>query len=110
MKDWQLLAGVCFAAAFGWALLSAADARTVERQPGTITEVFVREVAVDQLPIETPIVDALVDLDEFERQSDCLWVFLQAAAVELTVEVVWAAGVWTDAQGGACLVIGEDDE
>jgi len=30
--------------------------------------------------------------------------------LELTFEMVWAAGEVTDALGGACFVIGEDDE
>ena len=60
--------------------------------------------------VETPVADSLVDWVEFDRQSECLWVFLAASGVELTLQTVVAAGDWTDALGGACLVIGEDDE
>lgn len=61
--------------------------------------------------IETPIVDSLVDWDEVDRQNECLWVFLQDHfGYDLTLDRVLAAGYWTDALGGACLVIGEDNE
>jgi len=72
-------------------------------------ETVVRTVEVER-KVETPIADSLVDWDEHERQSKCLWVFLQDSGVELTLNTVIAAGDWTDALGGACKVIGEDDE
>ena len=106
----KIAAVACGLTVFGWALVAAADARHEQVQATVHTEVFVQTVQVEPVLPDTPLIDALVDLDEFERQSDCLWVFLQQFAVELNVEVVWAAGVWTDALGGACLVIGEDDE
>ena len=106
----KVAAAVVAVSVFGWALVAAADARHAQVQPVVITEVIVHTVAAAPELVDTPVIDAMVDLDEFERQSDCLWVFLQQSAVELSVEVVWAAGVWTDALGGACLVIGEDDE
>ena len=59
-------------------------------------------------PEPTPIADSRIDWVEQERQNACLWEFLQASGVELTLESVWAAGEWTDALGGACAVIGED--
>jgi hypothetical protein len=62
------------------------------------------------LQVETPLVDELVDWVEVERQTDCLWEYLNASGVEITLEIVLAAGTWTDALGGACLVIGDDDE
>jgi hypothetical protein len=76
-------------------------------------EVRVVTVEVDRPEPEwedTPILDGLVDWVEQDRQDECLWRFLQASGVELTLETVMAAGVWTDALGGACRVIGEDDE
>ena len=85
-------------------------------QPATHVETVTETVPV---PVEmpdmagrtvTPILDSFVDWDELDRQNDCLWAFLQGHDVELTLESVWAAGDWTDALGGACLVIGEDDE
>jgi hypothetical protein len=96
--------------AFGWALVAAADSRQEPVQGMTWTETFVQTVAAGPDLVETPHADSLVDWDEVDRQTDCLWLLLQDAGVELTLEVVLAAGVWTDALGGACLVIGEDDE
>jgi len=86
--------------------------------PQTITvteyEVIVREVErewVEREWVETPIADSLVDWDEVDRQTDCLWIFLQDHfGYDLTLDRVMAAGYWTDELGGACAVIGEDDE
>jgi len=69
-------------------------------------ETIVRTVEVERT-VETPFADSLVDWDEHERQSECLWVFLQDSGVELTLNTVIAAGDWTDALGGACYLIGE---
>jgi hypothetical protein len=97
--------------AFGWALVTAADARH-EAKP---TEVAFQVLTVGS-PLtveddgETPIADALVDWDRVDFETDCLWDLLVGSGVELTFENVWAAGVWTDALGGACQMIGEDDE
>jgi hypothetical protein len=98
--------------AFGWSLVAAADARH-EAKP-VVYETLVKYVEVEQtwaeaLEVPTPIADSLLDMDEVERQTDCLWEFMQAAGVEITLQTVMAAGTWTDALGGACLVIGEDD-
>jgi hypothetical protein len=99
---------------FGWALVTAADARHEAKQPLYET-VVVTQVQSEQsewqraLEVETPISDSLVDWDEVERQTDCLWDFMSQAGVEITLEIVLAAGTWTDALGGACLVIGEDE-
>jgi hypothetical protein len=96
---------------FGWALVAAAEARLEPPKPALVrTEVVVRTVEVEPVEVETPIADGLLDWVELERQTDCLWELLQREQVEITFEVVIAAGVWTDALGGACLVIGEDDE
>lgn len=106
------LFGFCVAAcAFGWALLAAAETRT--QALGTQVEYRVITVEVVQPPepwVETPLADALIDWHEHDRQTDCLWKLLQREQVEITFEVVMAAGVWTDALGGACRAIGEDDE
>ena len=97
-----------FAAGMLTALLTVQPAPQVE----TVTETVVRPVQMPDMAgrMGTPILDSFVDWDELDRQNDCLWEFLQAHDVELTLESVWAAGEWTDALGGACLVIGEDDE
>lgn len=75
-------------------------------------EVIVHEVERKPEWVETPILDSFVkDWDEIDRQSDCLFEYLQAhVGWEITLERVLAAGLWTDSLGGACLVIGVDDE
>jgi hypothetical protein len=104
-------------AVFGWALVTAADARH-EAKP---TQVAYQVVTVgaeqqsdawqDALEVKTPVIDELVDWDEVERQTDCLWVFLtEHFGHDITLDRVLAAAAWTDELGGACLVIGEDDE
>jgi hypothetical protein len=106
---WTVLA----LAGFGWALVTAADARH-EARPVEVAYQVVPAASQpswdEALEWETPVIDALVDWDEVDRQTDCLWDFLQASGVEITLQTVVAAGAWTDALGGACLVIGEDDE
>jgi hypothetical protein len=104
-------------AVFGWALVTAADARH-EAKPTQVAYQVVTVGAEQQgseweraLEVETPLVDELVDWDEVDRQTECLWVFLtDHFGNDLTMDRVLAAGAWTDALGGACLVIGEDDE
>jgi hypothetical protein len=112
----RLVSAVVGLMAFGWALVAAADARH-EQKP---TQVAYQVITVgseqdgspwqDALAVETPLVDKLVDWDEVDRQTDCLWVFLtDHFGNDLTMDRVLAAAAWTDALGGACLVIGEDD-
>jgi hypothetical protein len=96
---------------FGWALVAAAESRMVLPDPEVVTRVEIVTVEAEvPEPVETPYADSLVDWDEHDRQEQCLWRLLQDSGVELTFEVVMAAGVWTDALGGACLVIGDDGE
>lgn len=78
----------------------------------TVTETLVRPVEMPDMAgrTATPILDSLIDWDEMDRENDCLWEFLQQHDVELTLESVWAAGEWTDALGGACAAIGDDNE
>jgi len=99
--------------AFGWALVAAADARH-EAKPTVYETVVVQANERSEYrkaqDVPTPIADSLLDMEEVERQTDCLWELLQSSGVEITLEIVLAAGTWTDALGGACLVIGEDDE
>ena len=59
---------------------------------------------------ETPIADSRIDVDEAERQGECLWQWMRQQGVEFTLNSVLAAGYWTDELGGACHLIGEDDE
>jgi hypothetical protein len=67
-------------------------------------------MALDVGSWETPYADSMVDVDEAERQGECLWHWMQREGVEFTLESVLAAGYWTEALGGACYLIGEDDE
>lgn len=99
--------------AFSWALVASADYRHEQRP--AVYETVVREVAAVSeweaaLEVPTPIADSLVDWVELERQTDCLWEYLEQSGVEITLEIVLAAGTWTDALGGACYVIGADSE
>lgn len=86
----------------------------MEPTTGVVThyETFVHEVERKFEWAETPILDSFIDdWDEIDRQSDCLFEYLQAhVGWEITLERVLAAGLWTDSLGGACLVIGADDE
>jgi hypothetical protein len=109
----RLLAAVAGCLVFGWATVTAANLRH-EAKPVVVETWVVVEPAVSELEraraVPTPYADSLLDMVEVERQADCLWEFLYAAQVEITLEVVLAAGTWTDALGGPCLVIGEDNE
>ena len=73
-------------------------------------ETIVRHVEVQPEWESTPILDSLVDWEEHERQDECLWVFIQQQELDITLYNVILAGEWADANGGACLLIGEDDE
>jgi hypothetical protein len=69
-------------------------------------ETIVREVEVKQEWVDTPIADSLVDWNEVDRQTDCLWEFLQShVGYDITLDAVLAAGYWTDILGGACEVM-----
>jgi hypothetical protein len=89
---------------FGLMVMDPLPVHTVE----TVLRVVEVEPAVEL--VATPLADGLVDWVEADRQTDCLWEFLQASGVEITLQTVMAAGTWTDALGGACLLIGEEDE
>jgi hypothetical protein len=67
-------------------------------------------VALHVEETETPIADSQIDVDEAERQGECLWHWMEQQGVEFTLNSVLAAGYWTDELGGACHLIGEDDE
>jgi hypothetical protein len=58
----------------------------------------------EALTWETPLIDALVDWEQVDRDTDCLWELLQEAQVEITLDVVLAFGTWADAQGGPCVL------
>ena len=93
---------------FGWALVASADSRHEAVVPEVQVVVVEREVMVEVEPPSTE--NDEIDWVEVDRQTECLWTFMVEQDLELTFEMVWAAGEVTDALGGACFVIGEDDE
>jgi hypothetical protein len=106
MTNTKIIAATLGLIAYGWAATYAAETRN--ESGATYYDIIVRSAPA--VEAATPIADSLVDWDEHERQTECLWKFLGAHGVELTLQTVLAAGDWTDALGGACQVIGEDDE
>ena len=102
------------------ALVTASVAVAVwpDIEPETTVQVVERVVEVertwaDMAEVETPVIDSLfltdAEIEEIERESDCLFDWLQEqVGWEITLERVLAAGYWTDALGGACYVMGED--
>lgn len=62
----------------------------------------------------TPYIDGLIEAEEWDRidaESVCLWEYLvEHFGRDMTLEAVWAAGIWTDQLGGACAAIGRDDD
>ena len=112
------LAALIGTLAFGWALVTAADARnqgSVQIAYETVVrEIYVSPTFEDAMLIETPAIDSLISDDEWgelDRQADCLYDFLREhVGYEITLDAVVAAGYWTDVLGGACAVIGGDDE
>ena len=107
----KLFAAVLGLTLFGWSLVAAADARhdAAPVEYRTITVQVEREREPNPV-VPTPFADGLVDWDRVAEDEACMWELLQRRGVPLTFEVVWAAGVWADAQGGPCLMIGEDDD
>jgi hypothetical protein len=71
------------------------------------TEVVYVSTAYDSTP--TPVIDSMIDWEEQDRQNECLWHYLKQLEWEITFDNVILAGSWADANGGACLLIGEDD-
>jgi len=89
-------------------LLTVQSSETVVVEETLVTRDTFHYIHPEPEPEPTPIADSRIDWVEQERQNACLWEFLQASGVELTLQSVLAAGEWTDALGGACAVIGED--
>jgi len=102
------------------ALVAASVAVAVwpDIEPKTTVQVVERVVEVpatweDHAAVETPVIDSLLtdeEFEEIERQSDCLFDWLQEqVGWDITLERVFAAGDWTNALGGACYVMGVDE-
>jgi hypothetical protein len=72
-------------------------------------ETVVKEVEVQPERVDTPILDSLLtdeDWERIDRESDCLFEFLQLhVGWDITLDAVLAGGYWTDTLGGACLVM-----
>lgn len=92
-------------AALGWTWAVTLMMRGVEEQ--TAYQTIVREVPAEIVPYELAV-DARLDLDELDRQAECMWLFMRAEGIEITLENVFVVGDYTDIRGGACLLIGED--
>ncbi len=60
--------------------------------------------------VDTPIADSLVDWDSFDLENECLWAFLLLQEIELTMNNIVTTGDWADMNGGACALMGGDDE
>ena len=46
---------------------------------------------VEEAEVQTPIADSRIDVDEAERQGECLWEWMKEQGVEFTLESVLAA-------------------
>jgi hypothetical protein len=94
-------------------LLSLLTLHPVAQQV-TVYETVVWRAQVDLTPAATPIIDSLITREEWEAidaESLCLYHFLvDHFGWEITLDRVLAGGAWTDELGGACALIGEDDE
>jgi len=80
-----------------------------------ITETIVRTVEVEREREPWPEPeqpDHMTDDEwaEFERQSECLWNLMRERGMEITLETVTAADVWAEHNGGACHLLGDNDE
>lgn len=107
----RLLGSIIALCVFGWGLVASAEARYETPPTKVVTRYQIIEVTPEPAAwVETPIADARVNWTKVARDDECLWQLLQRHQVEITFEIVWAAGVWADALGGPCMMIGEDDE
>lgn len=89
----------------------------IRPQPAQVTMVVdmpVTRTYEDYVLEGTPYVDGLIEADEWDRleaEGECLWEYLvEHVGRDMTLEAVWAAGIWTDQLGGACAAIGRDHD
>lgn len=79
--------------------------------PQTAHQVIVRTVHVEVEPEPEPAaVEAPMDVDAYERETECLWEFIQKHELDMDVGMVWAATEATRQFGGACYLMGDEDE
>jgi hypothetical protein len=90
-------------------LLSLESATVVQ----TDYQTFVRtvEVQAEREPFE-PRPEGLTDAEwsQYERQAGCQWTLMRDRDMPITFENVVAVDIWAEHHGGACAMIGEDDE
>ena len=83
-------------------------------QPREVASTTQYQTIVQTVYIEEEIVPpsdtTSASVREAERQGVCLWYFMKEKGLEITLENVLVSGEWTDINGGACFLIGEDDE
>jgi hypothetical protein len=92
----------------GWGLVHSEQSR--QEPPQTHYQVVVQTVEVEVPSGQTPVIDSMIDWEKQDKENECLWNFMQEFELEITFDMVWAAGKVTDALGGACLVMGDNDE
>lgn len=73
-------------------------------------QTIVRTVEVKPKWKPTPVLDSLIDVEEEDRQGHCLWYYMRENNIEITLWNVIVSGDYADMMGGACYLIGEDDE
>lgn len=79
-------------------------------EPGPVQhEVITRTIISYPEEYYPPVKEDDYDIIEAERQGMCLWEFMKRRGIEITLENVLVSGEWTDLNGGACFLIGEDD-
>ena len=109
-----LMQGAAFGAAVVATAAAAAWPEPVNNYHIEVVERYVSPTWSEVESVGTPVIDSMIEEEWFEesqRQSDCLFDYLRMhVGYEITVERVLAAGLWTDSLGGACLVMGVDDE
>ena len=82
-------------------------------EPGThTTDVWVvTETVRVQVEWEpTPYADSLVDWDRQAAEEECLWLLLKAGGWDITYKNVVTLSDWAALNGGACGMLGEDDD
>ena len=95
----------------GWAL-----ATVTQEEPAAQTahQVIVRTVEVEverePEPEPEPLAEVGMSVEEYERETECLWEFMQKHDLEMSPGMVLAATESTRMFGGACYLMGDDDE
>lgn len=73
-------------------------------------ETIVHRVKIEPEWENTPVLDSMIDWEYYEEQSQCLWYYMQEHEIEISLWNVLVAGDYTDMMGGACSLIGENNE